>query len=412
MNHGFHMMTKKFPRQNSATPMLLILWVLLACLTGCAPEKETPVQPPPALKKLAKPLYPEFSDTGKKKELVAALENSLTYFSRIPSQRKFHFSGDVYTAGHVRQSLTTFLEFIQTGPGNDELNRFIKTNYAVYQAAGSNDRGEVLFTGYYEPSIAGSLTQDEQYRFPLYSEPEDLLTLDPGLFFDNLQGKALRMARVDKNNRVVPYFSRKEINAIEGFEKRAPPIAWLKDRTDRFFLEIQGSGRLHLKQGGTLRVHYHRKNGHAYRSIGRYLIAQREIPQEQVSMQSIRAWLADNPSKAETVFHHNPSFVFFKREKNGPLGSLGVKVSPMRSIATDSTLFPKGALCFIKPAVPATTEQKKPWPPYAGFVLNQDTGGAIKGPGRADFFYGNGDYAEFAAGRMNHRGALFFLVLE
>ncbi|HKK90796.1 MAG TPA: MltA domain-containing protein, partial [Desulfobacteraceae bacterium] len=204
------MMTKKFPRQNSATPMLLILWVLLACLTGCAPEKETPVQPPPALKKLAKPLYPEFSDTGKKKELVAALENSLTYFSRIPSQRKFHFSGDVYTAGHVRQSLTTFLEFIQTGPGNDELNRFIKTNYAVYQAAGSNDRGEVLFTGYYEPSIAGSLTRDEQYRFPLYSEPEDLLTLDPGLFFDNLQGKALRMARVDKNNRVVPYFSRKE----------------------------------------------------------------------------------------------------------------------------------------------------------------------------------------------------------
>ncbi|MFO7884393.1 MAG: MltA domain-containing protein [Desulfobacteraceae bacterium] len=395
--------------------LFMVAGLMLLCFSGCAPEKEEkPVTRETALTRLPLSHYPDFSDTWDKKTLTASINQSLVYFSKLPGTREFLFGRDRITNARIKASLETFNEFIEKNPDKKQINAFIQKNYAVYQSTGSNGSTRVLFTGYYEPSLEGSLVQTDEYPYPLYTAPDDLLTLDLAAFSEKFTSEPLRMARIDRQNRVVPYYSRKEINAIKDFHKRAAPLVFLKSRIDRFFLEIQGSGRVNLKQGGILRVHYHTKNGHPYRSIGKYLIDNQKIPREKMSMQSIRAWLKRHPEEVESIFNYNPSFVFFKEQPNGPLGCLGVKVTSMRSIATDTALFPKGALCFIHTFIPHNTKDtdRDTWQKYSGFVLNQDTGGAIKGPGRADFFYGSGKYAEFAAGQMNHPGKLYFLVLK
>ena len=214
--------------------------------------------------------------------------------------------------------------------------------------------------------------------------------------------------------RVVPYFSRKEINARPDFDHQAEPVAWLKSRVDRFFLEIQGSGRVALPDGGQIRVHYHGSNGNPYRSIGRYLIEKNEILKENMSMQAIRTWLMLHPERTDEVLHQNESVVFFKKETGGPYGSIGVELTPLRSLATDSRVFPRGGLCFLSTQIPdrVNINPLKEWKEASFFVMNQDTGGAIKGPGRADIFFGNDLYARYAAGHMNSRGSLYFIVLN
>ena len=194
----------------------------------------------------------------------------------------------------------------------------------------------------------------------------------------------------------------------------ARALAWVRDPVDLFFLHIQGSGKIFLDSGRVLNVHYHTTNGRPYRSIGKFLIDSGAIPRPQMSMQAIRRYLRAHPESVDAVLNGNPSYVFFKLEKDGPLGSLEVKLTPGRSIATDRRLFPAAALCFIetrKPLIDAAGQIRR-WTALNRFVLNQDTGGAIRGPGRADLFWGNGRYAELAAGHMQHPGVMYFLVLK
>ncbi|MBF0572833.1 MAG: MltA domain-containing protein, partial [Desulfamplus sp.] len=214
---------------------------------------------------------------------------------------------------------------------------------------------------------------------------------------------------------LIPYYTRAEIDSMgSGFERHAEPIAWVNSKVDRFFLEIQGSGRIELKQGGTLKVQYSGKNGRPYRSIGKYLADKGEMRKEDVTMQSLRKWLKDNPERVDEVLNHNPSFVFFKKGNGGPVGCLGVEVTRMRSIATDKALLPKGSICFMETTIPTWTskEDNIAWQHYSAFVLNQDTGGAINGSGRADYFFGHGNYAQLASGYMKQIGRLYFLVLK
>lgn len=420
-----------------------VLWavflIALLFLSGCAvkelpPEAavEKPIpeaavkKPPPgsvkeapsvakydALVRLGENECPQFFDSSSMESLRHSLRQSLLYFNRVPDSRRFQFGPDSYDARHMRRSIKALLDFIESDPGKEALGHFVRKRYAVYGSPGNRGEG-VLFTGYYEPSLDASLTRDKEYRYPLFSDPEDLLTINLAAFSDRYKDLPKLSARVNKKNQVVPYFTRKEINAIPDFGKRAKPLAWVRDRTDRFFLEIQGSGRLFLKQGGEMNVHYSTKNGHPYRAIGGYLISKGEISREEMSMQAIRAWLDKNPSRQDEVFNYNPSFVFFRQEKGGPFGNISVEVTPLRSVATDSKLFPKGALCFIETEVPSSERVDRPvaFKPFSGFVMNQDTGGAIKGVSRCDLFHGNGKDAEFAAGHMKQRGRLYFLVLK
>lgn len=391
---------------------LVVFTMVLTFFPACGSKPPVPVTQYNSLEPLALKDYPDFSDTLGKQGLERALQASLIYFNRIPDSRSFQFGPDVFDAVHLRLSVQRFLEFLETGPDSDLLNQFVRDNYRVYGSRANRENG-VLFTGYYEPSMAASLVREDDYQCPLFSVPDDLLTIDLSAFSDRFKGFSSLTARVD-NHRVVPYYTRQEINGIKDFELRAKPLAWVKDRTDRFFLEIQGSGRLFLKQGGEMNVHYSTKNGHPYRAVGRYLIDQGEIAREDMSMQAIRRWIEDNPSRQDALFNYNPSFVFFRQEQGGPFGSVNVELTPLRSVATDRTLFPKGALCFIQTKIPDpdTLEPPDSWRSFSGFVMNQDTGGAIKGAGRCDLFYGNGRYAEFGAGHMKHPGNLFFLVLK
>ena len=376
-------------------------------------EKEIKITRQTALVKLGISEYPLFADNLSFEGLSESLEQSLKYYKKLPKTRIFDFGNTSYTVDHLIKSLESFSLFLNNNTAGNDINRYIQENFMVYKTAGGND-AKVLFTGYYEPTYQGSLVKSKKFFCPLYTVPDDLLKIDLSLFSEKFKGESNLLARIDKKNRVVPYYERKEINKIDDFAKRAVPLLWLDNRVNRFFLEIQGSGRILLPDNSVLRVHYASKNGRAYRSVGRYLIAKDEIAKENMSMQAIKKWLENHPDRLDEVLNYNSSFVFFKEEKGGPFGCLGVKVSPMRSIATDTSLFPKGALCFIKTKVPSkeTLQFPQGWEDYSGFVLNQDTGGAINGHLRADLFYGNGEFAEQGAGQMNHRGELYFLVLK
>ncbi len=401
----------------------MILLVLSAggilCFKGCVPAKK-PVTKYTCLTKTDIYDFPVFRDQLDFSGLKQAIEQSLLYFSKIPETKIFNFGRNTFSASKVKESLQKLLLFIEKNPSQEELNQFIRKNYDVYRSAGKSNSSKMIFTGYYEPSFPGRLVKQNEYIYPLYSRPDDLVSIDLHLFSDKFAHKRPLMARLNKRNHVVPYFSRQKINNIGNFKKRAKPVAWLKSPVDRFFLEIQGSGKIMLGQGKFLRVHYIASNGLRYRSIGRYLINKKEIAKKDMSMQAIRQWLSRHPKRMKEVLDYNPSFVFFKKEQGGPFGCLGVAITPMRSIATDKSLFPKGALCFITTRIPLKDKKqikgrdkaRKNWVDYAGFALNQDTGGAIRGPGRADLFYGNGTYAEFAAGHMSQPGKLYFLILK
>lgn len=376
------------------------------------------------LKRLKKSDYPVFADDLGYKDLSLSIDQSLKYFNRVPVSRNYKYGKDIYNKKHLIKSLKTFKEFLGSKPSNKELKKFIKTRFIVYKAMGNEDK-KVLFTGYFEPTYKGCLKKTPNCRYPLYSIPDDMFRVDLSKFSGKYKNHKDLMARViDEKKQIIPYYSREQINLLKEFHKKAKPLIWLESRIDRFFLEIQGSGRVivnNLESSEAikasekiLRVQYAASNGRPYSSIGRYLIRKNEILKENMSMQAIKDWLKKNPERIDEVLYQNQSFVFFKQENRKPHGSIGVEVTALRSIATDSRLFPKAGLGFVQSYLPDPFifKTQKKLKKHSFFVLNQDTGGAIKGPARADLFCGNGDYAEFTAGHMNQYGQLFFLVLK
>ena len=254
-----------------------------------------------------------------------------------------------------------------------------------------------------------------RYKFPLPGikvfTPDDLIRIDLSPFSEELRGKSI-IARVEGKN-VLPYFERDQIEDRKVLAGKDLEIAWLKDPVDVAFLQIQGSGRLQLKQGGSMGVGYAAKNGRPFRSIGRYLLDKGLLSREELSMQRIRRFLAEHPEMLDEVLNHNPSYVFFRVLGDGPVvGNISVPLTPGRSLALDYRLFPKGALAFITLEKPVIGDMGEitGWKNFSRFVLNQDTGGAIRGAGRADLFWGSGSYAEVAAGHTKHDGDLYILI--
>lgn len=392
--------------------IVLYLLLILAGTLGCRDQRKVEYHREAPLKKVAEADLPEFTDTLFLQDLGASIDQSLVYFKRVPATRTYAYGRDVYTASHMIFSLETFKAFLETKPSAKTLNRFIRERYTVYKSVGGSNK-DVLFTGYFEPTYPGSRFFSPEYSWPVYSMPEDLFQIDLSAFSDAYKGHKRLMARVDKESRKVrPYYTREQINRQPDFAQKARPVVWLANRIDRFFLEIQGSGRVMLPHGEIVHLHYAGVNGRQYSAVGKYLIDKNEVPKAKMSMQAIREWLTAHPDRMDEVLFINDSFVFFREGEGGPFGCIGVAVTPVRSIATDTTLFPKGGLAFIQAALPAGVGQpKEKWPRASLFVLNQDTGGAIKGPGRVDLFCGAGDWADYTAGHMVVRGQLYFLVL-
>jgi membrane-bound lytic murein transglycosylase A len=294
-----------------------------------------------------------------------------------------------------------------------EFFQYVSQNYRFYQSAA---REEVLFTGYFEADLRGSLSPSPVYRCPLYRKPEDLYRVDLSSFsfFQKYKGlpRTLRGRLSADDRTIVPYYTREEIDYRQKLASKGLEIVWIDDPIDVFFLHIQGSGIVTLDNGETLRVNYDESNGHPYFAIGRWLVQQGILTLENVSMQSIRQYLQQHPDKLEEIFITNPSYVFFRVVDEGPMGAIGVPVTAFRSIATDRYLFPKGALCYVETQLPVFADRDKitGWRAYSGFVLNQDTGGAICGPGRVDLFMGYGKKSKLMAGHMKKSGTFYFLI--
>jgi membrane-bound lytic murein transglycosylase A len=276
--------------------------------------------------------------------------------------------------------------------------------YAVTKQTGPLREDVGLITGYYEPLLKGSRVASARFGAPLYSPPADLLVIDLTSLYPELKGKRLR-GRLE-GNRVVPYYDRAALET--GASLRGREIVWVDDALDAFLLQVQGSGRVQLPNGDTIRLQYADQNGHPYQSIGRYLVDKRELTVEQATMPGIRQWLAANPTRLHEVLNANPSYVFFNEEKiedptEGPKGAQGVPLVGGRSIAVDPGSVPLGAPVFLDTTFPATDR------PLQRLVIAQDTGGAIRGAVRADFFWGSGHEAGEQAGRMRQALRMWML---
>ena len=396
------------------SPILLAVTILW--FTGCpappVPPTAPPTEVPPALIRLEPSAYPNFSDDLDYEGLENAIAQSSAYLQAIPATRELEFGRDRYPAGHILRSLQRFESFIRMRPNGVDLQNYLRANFLVYQSAGRDRRGEVLFTGYYEPQLRGRRSTSPEFRYPLYGRPDDLLTIDLGAFSEKYKGEKLT-GRV-QNSFVVPYYDRRDIEEAGALYGKAQPLAWVSDPVDLYFLHVQGSGRVVFEDGQVIIVGYDTSNGRPYRSIGQLLIDEGKISREEMSMQRIRAYLNQNPGEIQRVLDSNPSYIFFKVTPDGPLGSLNVRLTPGRSVALDRKLFPPAALAYVETKKPLSDNQGQinSWMDCQRFMLNQDTGGAITGPGRADLFWGSGPYAELAAGHLKHPGRLYFLVLK
>lgn len=382
----------------------------LLALSGCHPALKKQARSPAEALTRIRYFYPAFCDDLDRDSLVSAINKNMEYLKRLPPETSFHYGSDIFTRDQVLESQETFRQLIENTSDISEINRIIKADYLVYRAAGRAGNSTVLFTGYFEPIYEARLTPDHNWRYPIYRKPEDLTSIDLSLFNVKCTDRRL-MVRIEGQT-VLPYYTRYQIDEERVLEGRHLEIAWLKDPVDVAFLQIQGSGQLKLPNGEILSVGYAASNGHPYKSIGGHMIREGLLSRKEMSMQAIRHYLSQHPLQRGEILNANPSYVFFRMLENGPLGNISVPLTPGRSIALDSELFPKGALAFIscvKPLFDASGEIVQ-WEPFSRFVLNQDTGGAIKGAGRADIFWGNGPHAEMAAGHLKHEGELFILI--
>lgn len=291
-------------------------------------------------------------------------------------------------------------------PRDEDARRFLEDNFVPWRLANPDGATDGIITGYYEPLVRGSRIRSAPYLYALYAPPEDLLTIDLAAVNPELRGMRLR-GRLD-GKRVVPYYTRAEITrgaALVGGKE----IVWVDDPVEAFFFQVQGSGRVQFENGEMLRLGYADQNGHPFQSIGRYLVERGELKLGEASMQAIKSWAAANPKRLEELLNQNPSFVFFRElplndPANGPVGALGVPLVPGRSIAVDPRYVPLGAPVFLATSFPASDA------PLNRLVIAQDTGGAIRSPVRADFFWGFGAEAGAQAGRMRQQGKMWVLL--
>lgn len=290
-------------------------------------------------------------------------------------------------------------------PSDQQVRAFLEHHFTPHRINGPKGRREGLITGYYEPLLHGNLTRSDRYRFPVYGRPDSLLTVDLGALYPPLKGKRVR-GRLD-GRRVVPFYPRSAIDQTPS-PLKGNEILWVDNRDDLFFLQVQGSGRVELPDGRIVGLVYADQNGQPYVSIGRRLVQMNEIPLDEVSLTTLRAWLDAHPARATALLNENPSYVFFALREtpgDGPVGSLNVPLTPQRSVAVDPKVVPLGTPLWL-----VTTLPGDPATDFRHLVFAQDTGGAIKGALRADLFFGHGPQAERLAGEMKQSGIAFALL--
>jgi membrane-bound lytic murein transglycosylase A len=340
------------------------------------------------------------------KAALEAFRRSCVAISTKPDEAPMGGVNYAGTAGDWRQLCLAASAI----PSDDAqaVRTFFETEFVPYRVAQSSGMG--LFTGYYEPQLRGSRTKQGPYQTPLYGIPGDLVNVDLGLFRETLRGQ--RIVGQVANGRLIPYPARAEIEG-SGLPY-AKPLLYVDDAIDAFFLQIQGSGRVVLDDGSVVRAAYAAQNGRSYTAIGAVLIQRGELKREEVSMQSIRAWLSAHPEEAPRIMNANASYVFFTEQSLGdPLlgaaGAQGVPLTPEASLAVDLSFHALGVPVWLEMATP-NPDATMPDRTFESLLVMQDTGGAIRGPVRGDVYWGYSEDAASIAGRMRSEGRMTVLL--
>lgn len=375
----------------------------LAVLVGCAPpgepdgEKATDAPPVITFTKTQYADLPGWSSddpTG----AARAFKRSCDRFARQTDDTQIGPDGRYGTVGAWKPVCAA----VAGAQGADAIRAAFAAALTPW-AITDDDPSDDLFTGYYEPELNGAKTRSETYIEPLYPRPKDLILVDLGNWRDTMRGERIAGRVVD--GRLKPYDSRAEIDggSLKGTTK---PIVWLDSPVDAFFLHIQGSGLVKLPDGSLTRVGYDGHNGHIYHAVGRTLIEWGEVKREDMSLQAIRSWMAQNPDRMRELMHKNPSYIFFRElTGDGPIGAQSVALTPGRSLAIDRRFLPLGA-----PMMVDVDYADESGAPLNRLVIAQDTGGAIRGAVRADMFWGAGAPAERLAGPMAAKGRYWILL--
>jgi membrane-bound lytic murein transglycosylase A len=385
--------------------LILLLMVSFNCQRiKSLPTLFEPTYPP--LVRLATEDYPVFSDYVDRENLIHALKNQISYFARLKKPGQYALGEKSISSETIRITLERFLQMLEED-NNKDLNQLIQTTFDLYQSTGENGTGIVTFTGYYLPLLEGSLKADRTYRYPLYRLPDDLIRREVP---SSGRITAVRM----ENGREYPYYTRKHIDQEGVLAGRGYEIAYLKDPFDSYLLHVQGSGILILPDGTKLHLHFGGSNYHPYRSLREEMLKDGILHPDNASMESIRSYFAQHPHKLQAYLNRNKRYTFFSIWGNTMVGSLGVPLTPGRSIAVDKQIFPAGALSYVITTIPSVNPfyKKGATIPWSRFVLNQDEGGAIKGPHRVDIYWGTGTEAEYIAHHMKQPGKLYYLVLK
>jgi membrane-bound lytic murein transglycosylase A len=330
--------------------------------------------------------------------LRKAVAHSISYLNK-PSSKNFYPSGQI-THDHALESVQAFADMLDSGLSGSQLNDEILINYDVYTSVGCDDRGTVLFTGYYTPIFEGSLEQSAQFNYPLYEQPDDLVKDSNGDI----------LGRRGAGGQIGSYPARAEIEdsgMLEGKE-----LVYLSDPFEAYIAHVQGSAKVRLHDGTITTVGYAANNGHEYKSVAQELVREGKIPSDEISLAAMIEYFKRYKNQVENYVRRNPRYVFFRKEGGPPVGCLNEPVTPIRSIATDKSIFPRASLTFISTNLPRAAGGSTITEAYTGFALDQDAGGAIRAPGRCDVYMGEGDTAGKLAGQTYQEGRLYYLFLK
>jgi membrane-bound lytic murein transglycosylase A len=384
------------------------------CPPGCAPVKtETAAMFP-----VAPDAAPAFADLDDKKTLLKAAELNLKYFQSLKGQSiAYSFGSRNITAGTLAASTSEFIKILSEAKDQAELDLRLKEAFDIYQLAGRDSTGTVVFSSYYEPTLEASLKRTKEYKYPLYAKPGDLITINLEDFNDKFKGEKLT-GRLERGT-LVPYLNREEIDFEGALKGRGLELAWLKNRSEILDLQTEGSGRLQLPDGRIIKARFAATNSLKFKGWLTAMIEAGALPREGISPEKGLQYLNEHPDRTRAILSMNKRYVFFRLEQpadpeEGPAGTYGLPLTGWRSIAVDNSLVPMGALAFMRVNTPDVDEtgallgRKQD----ARFVFCQDTGGAIKGPGRVDFYAGNGKKARAFAFKLWDQGQLYLLVLK
>ena len=394
---------------------IAVISAIVLIFAGCAVKDEKIVPPKkeiakkPVLQKSTKKPS-EAITAAPTPEFFRALDLSVGYYDRLSKKNTlFNYGDQNYTAAQMRDSLLLFKKYAAS-MDKEALLAKLDQDFLLYES--KNEKDSALLTGYYAPVLKGSLTKSDEFYAPLYPYPQDLITADLKRF--PTSNSVRDIAGKIEGKSLVPYYTREEIDNGALKEK---PLLYLSSKVDAFLLEVQGSGIIEV-DGVKRYVGYAGKNGHPYTSIGKVIADEKLMNSDKVNMQTMKEFLEENPKIRDYVLNKNKSYVFFKfNEKEGIFGNIGLSLTAKESVAMDNELLPKGALAFIKTVVPKKIEGQKvvartEREPFEKFVMVQDTGGAIRGGGRVDIYFGEGDEALFYAGQTASKGEVYLLVAK